>query len=56
MARQSDPHFPKPVYNPRLDPNYDPDALPSLDNPDESVIEPGDPGDAPSDTPTRTQA
>ena len=56
MAGQPDPHSPEPVYKPRLDLNYDPDALPGLDNPDEPVIEPGDPGIAPSDTPTSTQA
>ena len=56
MADQPDPSAPEPVYDPGVDPDYDPDALPGLDNPDEPVVEPGEPDDALSDKPTRAQA
>lgn len=48
-----DPYAPDPPRNPDGTPlpHGQPDALPGPDNP-----APGDPGDAPSDTPTKTQA
>lgn len=47
-----DPYAPDPIREPDGTPvpNDQPEALPGLDD-----IEPGDPGDAPSDTPTQTQ-
>ena len=47
-----DPYAPDPIREPDGTPVPDdqPEALPGPDD-----IEPGDPGDAPSDTPTQTQ-
>jgi hypothetical protein len=37
-------------------PDDQPETFPVADNPPPPMIEPGDPGDAPSDLPTKTQA
>jgi hypothetical protein len=53
-----DPYAPDPIREPDGTPLPDdqPESLPGPDNPEPPMIEPGDPGDAPSDTPTQTQA
>lgn len=53
-----DPYAPDPIREPDGTPLPDnqPESLPGPDNPQAPEIAPGDPGDAPSDTPTQTQA
>jgi len=48
-----DPYAPNPIREPDGTPVPDeqPDVLPGPENPDAPTIEPGDPGDAPSDSP-----
>jgi len=52
----SDPYAPDPVRDPDGIPLSDnqPEALPGPENPEPPMIEPGDPGDAPSDTPAQS--
>ena len=53
-----DPYLPEPNREPegRPAPEDRPGTLPGQVNPNPPMIEPGDPGDAPSDSPTPTQA
>lgn len=48
-----DPYAPDPIREPDGTPVPDEqaDVLPGPENPDAPMIEPGDPGDAPSDSP-----
>ncbi|MBB5712516.1 hypothetical protein [Sphingomonas xinjiangensis] len=53
-----DPYAPDPIREPDGTPvpNDQPESLPGPDNPEAPVIEQEAPDDAPSDTPTQTQA
>lgn len=52
-----DPYGPDPIREPDTPlPDNQPESLPGPENPEPPVINPGDPGDAPSDTLTQTQA
>lgn len=53
-----DPYAPDPIREPDGTPVPDdqPESFPGPDNPEPPVLDPDDLGDAPSDTPTQTQA
>ncbi|UYY57138.1 hypothetical protein [Sphingomonas sp. S2-65] len=53
-----DPYAPDPIREPdgTPAPNDQPESLPGSDNPEAPMIEPETPDNAPSDTPTQTQA
>ena len=50
-----DPYAPDPLCEPDGTPVPDkqPEALPGPNNPEAPTLDPGDPGDAPSDSPTQ---
>ena len=50
-----DPYAPDPLCEPDGTPvpNKQPEALPGPNNPEAPTLDPGDPGDAPSDSPTQ---
>jgi len=51
-----DPYAPDPIREPDSTPLPDdqPETLPGPENPEPPMIEPGDPGDAPSDSPAQS--
>jgi len=51
-----DPYAPDPIREPDGTPLPDdqPETLPGPENPEPPMIEPGDPGDAPSDSPAQS--